>query len=48
MPSRLTRSIKMGHQSSKESPPLGIVPDGDIYECFYSCRQCWASKCRGL
>jgi hypothetical protein len=20
----------------------------DVYECFYSCRQCWASKCRGL
>ena len=20
----------------------------DVYECFYSCRQCWAPKCRGL
>jgi hypothetical protein len=20
----------------------------DVYERFYSCRQCWASKCRGL
>ncbi|KAK1604611.1 hypothetical protein QYE76_028284 [Lolium multiflorum] len=20
----------------------------DVYGCFYSCRQCWASKCRGL
>jgi hypothetical protein len=20
----------------------------DVYEHFYSCRQCWASKCRGL
>jgi hypothetical protein len=29
-PSRLTKSIKMGHRSSKESPPMGIVPDGTI------------------
>ncbi|KAK1662049.1 hypothetical protein QYE76_050208 [Lolium multiflorum] len=21
---------------------------GDVYGCFYSCRQCWASKSRGL
>src|SRR4051794_5159760 len=21
---------------------------GDVYARFYSCRQCWASKCRGL
>jgi hypothetical protein len=20
----------------------------DAYACLYSCRQCWASKCRGL
>jgi hypothetical protein len=20
----------------------------DVYACFFSCRQCWASKCRGL
>jgi hypothetical protein len=20
----------------------------DVYARFYSCRQCWASKCRGL
>ncbi|KAK1650255.1 hypothetical protein QYE76_068060 [Lolium multiflorum] len=20
----------------------------DVYGCFYSCRQCWASKSRGL
>jgi hypothetical protein len=29
-PSGLTKSIKMGHRSSKENPPLGIVPDGTI------------------
>jgi hypothetical protein len=29
-PSGLTKSIKMGHRSSKESPPLGIVLDGTI------------------
>jgi hypothetical protein len=29
-PSGLTKSIKMGQWSSKESPPLGIVPDGTI------------------
>jgi hypothetical protein len=21
---------------------------GDVYACICSCRQCWASKCRGL
>ena len=20
----------------------------NVYTCFYSCRQCWASKCRGF
>jgi hypothetical protein len=30
MPSGLTKNIKMGHQSSKESPQLGIVSDGTI------------------
>jgi hypothetical protein len=29
-PSRLMKSIKMGHRSSKESPPLGIVPNDTI------------------
>jgi hypothetical protein len=27
-----------------EPTDMGI----DIYARFYSCRQCWASKCRGL
>jgi hypothetical protein len=26
------------------TPPVLV----DIYARFYSCRQCWASKCRGL
>ena len=29
---------------SKFYPPSEI----DVYGCFYSCRQCWASKSRGL
>ena len=28
---------------------MSIGDEGiDVYMCFYSCRQCWASKCRGL
>jgi hypothetical protein len=26
----------------------GARKELDVYEHFYSCRQCWASKCRGL
>jgi hypothetical protein len=30
-------------------PPLQVPSlSCDVYERFYSCRQCWASKCRGL
>ncbi|KAK1602713.1 hypothetical protein QYE76_027025 [Lolium multiflorum] len=25
-----------------------VAAAGDVYGCFYSCRQCWASKSRGL
>jgi hypothetical protein len=26
----------------------GGSQNADVYACFCSCRQCWASKCRGL
>ncbi|KAK1680751.1 hypothetical protein QYE76_041599 [Lolium multiflorum] len=25
-----------------------ITQQTDVYGCFYSCRQCWASKSRGM
>jgi hypothetical protein len=31
-----------------KSREVGVDLQGDVYERFYSCRQCWASKCRGL
>jgi hypothetical protein len=40
---------------SISDPPWGlrffgemIYARGDVYACVCSCRQCWASKCRGL
>ena len=27
---------------------VNVIEVLDVYARFYSCRQCWASKCRGL
>jgi hypothetical protein len=34
--------------SSSSIPGNGARKELDVYERFYSGRQCWASKCRGL
>jgi hypothetical protein len=34
--------------AGKEEGPKDFPPSADVYARFYSCRQCWASKSRGL
>jgi hypothetical protein len=44
-----TPPILVGHQYLLPYlPGNGARKELDVYECFYSCRQCWASKWRGL
>jgi hypothetical protein len=37
-----------GEEYPHLAAPIGSHEPGDVYEHFYTCRQCWASKCRGL
>ena len=40
----LGEQLTAGQLTNKECTVMVI----DVYARFYSCRQCWASKCRGL
>ncbi|KAK1628953.1 hypothetical protein QYE76_003268 [Lolium multiflorum] len=35
-------------ENKKIHEEVEAMTDADVYGCFYSCRQCWASKSRGL
>jgi hypothetical protein len=43
-PSQEVNAAAKSPKSSRK-PVKKVV---DVYACIYSCRQCWASKCRGL
>ncbi|KAK1696416.1 hypothetical protein QYE76_013113 [Lolium multiflorum] len=45
---RFPTFIKLRSFLLLEEQRLGRQARVDVYGCFYSCRQCWASKSRGL
>jgi hypothetical protein len=51
---KMASQFKVGDRSgstSRTKNPLNPINMGlphDVYPRFYPCRQCWASKCRGL
>jgi hypothetical protein len=41
--------VKVQIQNIPSSSAMGYAAvDNDVYARFYSCGQCWTSKCRGL
>jgi hypothetical protein len=39
---------KEDREAKKERKAVAAAAATDVYTRFCSCRQCWASKCRGL
>jgi hypothetical protein len=47
-PGSITLKVALDDENNFREEHVTFEVVSDVYTCVCSCRQCWASKCRGL